>query len=60
MSQRWPAARVDSLGLQDDKGSVFAMQGWTKANKRINLIKQETETDENGREISIHDLARLS
>jgi len=36
------------------------MQGWTKANKRINLIKQETETDENGREISIHDLARLS
>jgi TusA-related sulfurtransferase len=58
---------LDSLGLQDvlkvlatDKGSVLDMQGWVKANKRINLIKQETETDENGREIYVHYLARLS
>jgi hypothetical protein len=36
------------------------MQGWAKANKRISLIKQETETDENGREIYVHYLARLS
>jgi hypothetical protein len=27
--------------LATDKGSVLDMQGWAKANKRINLIKQE-------------------
>jgi hypothetical protein len=42
------------------EGSVLDMQGWAKANKHINLIKQETETDANGREIYVHYLARLS
>ena len=58
---------LESLGAEDvlkvlatDKGSVLDMQGWAKANKRINLIKQETETDESGREIYVHYLARLS
>jgi len=46
--------------LATDKGSVLDMQGWAKANKQINLIKQETATDENGREIYVHYLARLS
>jgi len=57
---------LDTLGagevlkvLATDKGSVLDMQGWAKANKQINLIKQETTTDENGREIYIHYLARL-
>ena len=31
-----------------------------KANKHINLIKQATETDENGREIYVHYLSRVS
>jgi TusA-related sulfurtransferase len=46
--------------LATDKGSVLDMQGWAKANKQINLIKQETTTDENGREIYVHYLARRS
>ena len=58
---------LESLGVDDvlkvlatDKGSVLDMQGWAKANKRINLVKQETESDERGREIYVHYLTRLS
>jgi tRNA 2-thiouridine synthesizing protein A len=58
---------LDSLGAEDvlkvlatDKGSVLDMQGWAKANKHVNLIKQETTSDENGREIYVHYLARLA
>jgi len=45
--------------LATNKGSVLDMQGSAKANKQINLIRQETTTDENGREIYVHYLARL-
>jgi tRNA 2-thiouridine synthesizing protein A len=58
---------LESLGEQDvlkvlatDRGSVLDMQGWAKANRRIHLIKQEAETDEDGREVYVHYLARLS
>ena len=56
---------LDALGMSDvlkvlatDKGSVLDMQGWAKANKHVNLIKQETETDETGRELYVHYLSR--
>lgn len=58
---------LESLGQHDvlkvlatDKGSVLDMQGWAKANKAINLIKQETETDESGRAVYVHYLALRS
>ena len=35
--------------LATNKGSVLDMHGWAKAYKQINLIRQETATDENGR-----------
>jgi len=57
---------LESIGANDvlkvlatDKGSILDMQGWAKANKHINLIKQATETDENGREIYVHYLSRV-
>ena len=58
---------LESLSVDDvlkvlatDKGSVLDMQGWAKANKHVSLIKQETQSDETGREIYVHYLARLS
>jgi len=58
---------LESLGVDDvlkvlatDKGSVLDMQGWAKANKHVSLIKQETTSDEGGRQIYVHYLARLS
>jgi len=58
---------LESIGANDvlkvlatDKGSILDMQGWAKANKHINLIKQATETDQNGREIYVHYLSRVS
>ena len=58
---------LESIGASDvlkvlatDKGSILDMQGWAKANRHINLIKQTTETDESGREIYVHYLSRLS
>ena len=58
---------LESIGSNDvlkvlatDKGSILDMQGWAKANKHINLIKQATETDQNGREIYVHYLSRVS
>ena len=58
---------LEALGLDDvlkvlatDKGSILDMQGWAKANKRVNLIKQTTESDAKGREVYVHYLSRLS
>ena len=51
---------LKELDALRERTVVLDMQGWAKANKRINLIKQESETDENGREIYVHYLARLS
>jgi hypothetical protein len=36
------------------------MQGWAKANKHVSLIKQETTSEEGGRTIYVHYLARLA
>jgi tRNA 2-thiouridine synthesizing protein A len=58
---------LETLGIDDvlkvlatDKGSVLDMQGWAKTNKQVNLIKQETTTDDSGRPIYVHYLARLA
>lgn len=40
--------------LATDRGSVLDMQGWAKANAKILLLKQETTTDEQGREVYVH------
>jgi TusA-related sulfurtransferase len=46
--------------LATDKGSVLDMQGWAKANKHVSLIKQEMTSEEGGRTIYVHYLARLA
>lgn len=58
---------LESLAVEDvlkvlatDKGSVLDMQGWAKANRKVNLIRQETARDDTGREIYVHYLARLA
>ncbi|HKA62136.1 MAG TPA: sulfurtransferase TusA family protein [Methylomirabilota bacterium] len=58
---------LETLGIEDvlkvlatDKGSVLDMQGWAKTNKQVNLIKQETTSDESGRPVYVHYLARLA
>ncbi len=40
--------------LTTDKGSIKDFQGWANTDKTIELIKQETEKDENGKEIYVH------
>lgn len=40
-----------------DRGSVKDFQGWAQSAKNIQLLAQETET-ENGREIYVHYLKR--
>ena len=44
--------------LATDRGSVLDMQGWAKANPKVSLLKQETTTDEQGREVYVHYLQR--
>jgi len=44
--------------LATDRGSVLDMQGWAKTNPKISLLKQETQTDEQGREVFVHYLQR--
>lgn len=44
--------------IATDKGSVLDMQGWAKANPKISLVKQETATDDTGREVFLHWLSR--
>jgi tRNA 2-thiouridine synthesizing protein A len=44
--------------LATDRNSLADIQGWTKAAKAVRLLRQDTETDEHGREIFVHYLAR--
>lgn len=44
--------------LATDKNSLGDFQGWVKAAKAVRLLRQDTETDDQGREIYIHYLAR--
>jgi len=41
-----------------DRDSVRDFQGWTRSAKAVQLIQQDVETDEQGREVYIHYLAR--
>ena len=41
-----------------DRNSLGDIQGWAKAAKAVRLLRQDTETDEQGREVFIHYLAR--
>jgi tRNA 2-thiouridine synthesizing protein A len=41
-----------------DRNSLNDIQGWAKAAKAVRLLRQETETDEQGHELYIHYLAR--
>jgi tRNA 2-thiouridine synthesizing protein A len=41
-----------------DRNSLGDIQGWAKAAKAVRLLRQDTETDEQGREVYIHYLAR--
>jgi tRNA 2-thiouridine synthesizing protein A len=44
--------------LATDRNSLADIQGWTKSAKAVRLLRQDTETDDQGREIFIHYLAR--
>ena len=44
--------------LATDRNSLSDIQGWAKSAKTIRLLHQETETDEQGREVYVHYLAR--
>ena len=44
--------------LATDKNSLGDFQGWAKAAKAVRLLRQDTETDDQGREVYIHYLAR--
>jgi len=44
--------------LATDRNSLADIQAWTKAAKSVRLLRQDTETDEQGREIFVHYLVR--
>jgi TusA-related sulfurtransferase len=44
--------------LATDRNSLTDMQGWAQSAKAVRLLRQESETDEQGREVYIHYLAR--
>jgi TusA-related sulfurtransferase len=44
--------------LATDRNSLADIQGWTKSAKAIRLLRQDTGTDDQGREIFIHYLVR--
>jgi tRNA 2-thiouridine synthesizing protein A len=44
--------------LATDKNSLGDIQGWAKAAKAVRLLRQDTETDDQGREVYIHYLTR--
>jgi tRNA 2-thiouridine synthesizing protein A len=44
--------------LATDRNSLGDIQGWAKSAKAVRLLRQDTETDEQGREIYIHYLTR--
>jgi TusA-related sulfurtransferase len=46
--------------LATDRNSLGDFQGWVKSAKAVRLLRQETQTDEQGREIYIHYLTRLA
>jgi len=41
-----------------DKGSVLDFQGWAKQNPSFVLLEQREETDDGGRNVYVHVLAR--
>ena len=41
-----------------DRNSLSDIQGWAQSAKAVRLLCQDTETDEQGREVYIHYLAR--
>jgi TusA-related sulfurtransferase len=41
-----------------DRNSLGDIQGWAKSAKTVRLLRQDTETDDQGREVFIHYLAR--
>jgi TusA-related sulfurtransferase len=44
--------------LATDRNSLGDIQGWAKAAKAVRLIRQDTETGADGREVYVHYLAR--
>ena len=44
--------------IATDRDSVGDFQGWARSAKAVRLLQQATETDEQGRDIYIHYLAR--
>jgi TusA-related sulfurtransferase len=44
--------------LATDRNSLGDIQGWAKAAKTVRLLRQDTEMDDQGREVYIHYLAR--
>ncbi|MGH8058372.1 MAG: sulfurtransferase TusA family protein, partial [Candidatus Entotheonellia bacterium] len=44
--------------IATDRDSVRDFQGWARAAKAVRLLQQDTGTDEQGREVYIHYLAR--
>ncbi len=45
--------------LSTDRGSVKDFQGWAQTAKNVELLAQETET-ENGKEVYVHYIKRVS
>jgi TusA-related sulfurtransferase len=44
--------------LATDKGSVLDFQGWARQNPGFELVGQRQETDETGRDVYVHILAK--
>jgi TusA-related sulfurtransferase len=44
--------------IATDRNSLGDIQGWAKAAKGVRLVRQDTETDEQGRQVFIHYLMR--
>jgi tRNA 2-thiouridine synthesizing protein A len=44
--------------LATDRNSLGDIQGWAKSAKAVRLLRQDTETDDQGREVFIHYLTR--
>lgn len=45
--------------ISTDRGSIKDFQGWAKSAKNIEIVKQETQT-QNGKEIFIHYIKKTS
>jgi TusA-related sulfurtransferase len=43
-----------------DRGSVLDFQGWAKQNPGFRLLEQREETDDQGRQVFVHLLARAA